>query len=79
MKKFWTCWVEGTTGGYGRQQPSLDEAKRESERLVQLPGNTGKRVYVLECLGATSVTRTNWELASKDSLIGCCPGMSVSC
>ncbi len=68
MKTFWTCWVEGTNGGYGRQHPSFVAAAEESDRLAQLPGNVGKPVYVLQCLGATVAKRTQWDVAKTDDL-----------
>ena len=62
MQTFWTTWVEGTNGGYGRQQPTLEGAKIEAERLAQLPGNIGKYVRVLKCIGTVTCKNTVWEL-----------------
>lgn len=65
MRKFWTCWVENSSGGYGRPQPTFDEAKQEATRLAQLPGNIGKPVRVLQCLGTMTCTNTIWEPAEE--------------
>ncbi len=61
MKTFWTTWVEGTDGGYGRPQSSFDEAKAEAERLAQLPHNIGKHVRIMQCLGTVVVKNTVFE------------------
>ena len=49
--KFWTCFVEGTAGGYGHRHDTLESARQEAERLAKMPGNRGKKVYVLELVG----------------------------
>jgi len=61
MKQFYTCWVEGTSGGYGSKHTTFVSAKTESERLANLAENKGKTVYVLCCLGYTKVVTTVWE------------------
>ena len=63
MDTFFTTWVEGTNGGYGRAIPTFEEAKAEAERLAQLPGNVGKPVRVLQCLGTATCKNTVWEQA----------------
>jgi hypothetical protein len=68
MKTFWTTWVEGTNGGYGRPQPTFEEAKQEAERLAQMPSNIGKPVRVLQCLGIVIVKNTVWEACEVDEL-----------
>lgn len=65
MKKFWTTWVENSSGGYGRPQPTFKEATREAERIAQLPGNIGKPVRVMECLGTVTCANTIWEPADE--------------
>ena len=67
MKVFWTTWVDGTTGGYGYKHPTLDEAKKEAERLSQLPGNIGKPVRVLQWLGSITCKNTVWESAESET------------
>ena len=61
MIKFWTCWVEGTTGGYGYRHESLESARKEAERLAALSNNDGKPVFVLEFVGAAVINRVRWE------------------
>lgn len=68
MKTFWTTWVEGTNGGYGRQQLTFDEAQKEAERLAQMPGNVGKPVRVMQCLGTVTCKNTVWETAEYDDI-----------
>jgi hypothetical protein len=61
MKEFWLCWVDGGNGGYGFQHSTFESAKSESERLAKLPDIQGKKVYVLNCCGATIYKPTQWE------------------
>ena len=61
MKQFYTCWVEGTKGGYGNKHSIFEDAQNEAKRLANLPGNDGKMVYVLCCLGFAKVTKVTWE------------------
>ena len=68
MKTFWTTWVEGSNGGYGRPQSNFGEAKIEAERLAQLPGNIGKPVRVLQCLGTVTCKNTVWEPTEVDDI-----------
>jgi len=49
--KFWTVFVDGTAGGYGCPHDTLESARQEAERLAKMPGNRGKKVYVLELVG----------------------------
>ena len=51
MNRFWTNFVEGTAGGYGHRHDTLESARQEAERLAKMPGNRGKKVYVLELVG----------------------------
>lgn len=60
---FYTTWVEGTNGGYGREIYSFEKAKAEAERLAQLPENIGKNVRVMQCLGIVYCKNTVWEEA----------------
>lgn len=68
MKTFWVTWVESSYGGYGRPQPSFDEAKKEAERLAVMPSNNGKPVRVLQCLGTVTCKNTVWEPTESDEL-----------
>lgn len=55
MKKFWTCLVEGTDGGFHHKHLSLGEAIEEAKRLARQPYNTGLKIYVLEATGYCEV------------------------
>ena len=66
MKTFYTNWVEGTNGGYGREIATFDEAQKEAERLAQQPNNVGKPVRVLQCLGTVTCKNTVWEQAETE-------------
>jgi hypothetical protein len=66
MDKFFVCLVEGSNGGYGKQHPNFEEAEEESKRLARLPANEGKKVFILECLGATVVNNTDWIPVKQD-------------
>lgn len=68
MKTFWTTWVEGTNGGYGRPQPTFDEAKKEAERLAQLSGNVGKPVRIMQLLGTVTCKNTIYEPCEHDDI-----------
>jgi len=68
MKQFYTCWVEGTNGGYGYKHPTHKKAKAEAKRLADLPSNDGKQVYVLCCLGFARVSRVTWENTESDEI-----------
>ena len=68
MKTFYTTWVEGTSGGYGYPHETFEKAKEEAERLASLPGNTGKRVRVLQCLGFAVVKNTYYEPCETEGL-----------
>lgn len=46
--KFWTCFVEGTSGGYDCKHDNLGSAMTEAERFARMYSNRGKKVYVLE-------------------------------
>lgn len=56
MEKFWTCLVEGTTGGYGHKHDTFDSAKQEAERLAKMPSNCNRKVYVLGVIGYCEVS-----------------------
>ncbi len=64
MERFWICWVEGTDGGIHYRHYSLETAEKEAERLVRLPYNQGKTVYLFECIGKCKVEQTpvKWEI-----------------
>lgn len=49
---FWMIWIEGK-GGSTVQHFELDEARLEAERLLKLPGNEGRKAYILRanCYG----------------------------
>ncbi len=66
MKKFWTCWVDGTTGGYGYRHSTFEDAQHEAKRLAVLQGNDGKAVYVLEYVGRAISERVKWETPETD-------------
>jgi len=51
MNRFWTNFVEGTSGGNHHKHDTLESARQEAERLAKMPGNRGKKVYVLELVG----------------------------
>ena len=55
---FWLCFVEGTYGGFHFKHYTLEAAKKEAERLAQLPDNKGKQVYVLGVIGSCEVPET---------------------
>ena len=61
MKCFWTTWVEGTNGGYGRPHSTFEDARAEAERLALC--NPRKEVRVLQCLGVVICKDTTWEEA----------------
>jgi len=61
MKQFYTCWVEGTNGGYGYKHLQYEDARKEAERLASIPANDGKTVYVLCCLGFARIAKVTWE------------------
>jgi len=46
--KFWTCFVEGTGGGYGHKHDTIESARKEAERLARQASNRTRKVYVLE-------------------------------
>ena len=48
MKKFWTCYVEGTNGGKHKRHYDIEEAAHEAERLAR---KEGKNVYLFLCIG----------------------------
>lgn len=66
MKQFYTCWVDGSNGGYGYKHTSFEAAKQEAERLANLPPNDGKLVFVLCCLGFAKVNKVLWENTEAD-------------
>lgn len=49
---FWMIWIEGKSGPTV-QHFVLDEARLEAERLLKLPGNHGRKAYILRanCYG----------------------------
>jgi len=49
MYKFWMCLVDKTPS-CSVQHLSKGDAKREAERLVNLPANAGKGVVLLEAV-----------------------------
>ena len=52
MKQFWICFVQFSQGGNHYQHYTFESAKTEAERLALLPGNEGRNVYVMLCVGA---------------------------
>ena len=68
MKQFYTCWVEGTNGGYGYKHPTHEGAKAEAKRLASLESNDDKKVYVLCCLGFAKINRVIWENTESDEI-----------
>jgi len=43
---FWMVWIDGKMGPT-KMHLVLNEARLEAERLLGLPGNQGKRAYIL--------------------------------
>ena len=60
--KFWMALIEGT-GGCSYRHPSLEEARKEAERLLGLPGNLYKTATILEAVesGKFVPTPVRWE------------------
>ena len=54
FETFWMCHTEGV-GLTGFAYDNLDDAVKDAERLSRLPGNKGKTVYLLECVGKCKV------------------------
>lgn len=55
QEKFWLCWAESTEGGYHYGHGTLESARQEAERLARMPGNRGRKVYILECIAYCAV------------------------
>ena len=68
IEKFWTCYVDGRNGGVCFKHFSLESAKQEAERLSRLPGNDGKVVYLMECMGAARIKLVEWEAAQPQDI-----------
>ncbi len=69
MKSFWTCWVDGTTGGYGYRHPTFGSAQAEADRLSRMPGNKGKRVVVLQSIGYAEIPiPETWHLCETNDI-----------
>ncbi len=64
MKTFWTCWIENSNGGYGYKHFTLEDAKKEAERLAQ--SSPGAVVRVLQCLGTVTCKNTVWDPATDE-------------
>ncbi len=64
MEKFWECYVEGTDGGRHYKWYSIEDARKEGERLAKLSNVQGKIVYLFECVGKCKVEQTpiKWEV-----------------
>jgi len=56
LEKFWCCLVEGTNG-YSVIHAKFIEACGEAERLLQLPGNKYKKVFVLESIRSCELVK----------------------
>ena len=69
MQLFWMCRVKGPRDGTWFAHYSLAEAKKEAERLAQLPDDMGivRRVYLLECIGECEIklSPVAWEYPDK--------------
>ena len=53
-EQFWMVWIEGKSGPT-HQHFTLDEARLEAERLLRLPGNQGRRAFILECTNVGAI------------------------
>ena len=47
MKQFWMIYVDGKTG-CTEKHLTLEDAKKEAERLATLEGNRGRKVFILK-------------------------------
>lgn len=52
---FYMCWVEGREGATHKHE-FFETALAEAKRLAALPGNTGRRVHVLQSIGTVITT-----------------------
>ena len=52
IRPFWTCWVDGSAGGYGYRHWAKEDAYKEAERLAQMPSNHNRKVFVMEMVAA---------------------------
>ena len=61
--KFYMCYVEDSRG-CSYIHPSLEDARTEAERLTKMPGNEGKRVYIMESIQFCQVEYppVNWHI-----------------
>ena len=61
VETWWECYVEGTNEGTHHHHRTLQDAKKEAERLARLEG---KRVCVFEFVGRckTKQTPVEWEI-----------------
>ena len=50
MDKFWMCYVE-ETNNCSHKHYNRTEAIAEAERLLRMPSNANKKVYLLEVVG----------------------------
>ena len=66
MKTFYTNWVEDTNGGYGKPQPTFEEAQKEAEKLARI--NPGKKVRILQCIGFVTLKDTAYEPCEVDEV-----------
>lgn len=53
-EQFWMVWIEGK-GGPRAQHFTLDEARKEAERLLRMQGNQGRRAFMLECTNVGAI------------------------
>ena len=61
LERWWECYVGGTNGGKHYHHWTLENAKKEAERLARL---TSKTVYLFECIGKCKAEEqpVKWDL-----------------
>ena len=55
IERFWTCWVDRTSGGYGHRHKTKEDAYKEAERLSQMPSNHNRKVFVMVVVAACQI------------------------
>ena len=63
MEKFWMVYAEATKGSHYRHL-TLDDAKKEAERLARLKNLKGRKIYILECVAYCSFSNKSVEWVS---------------
>jgi hypothetical protein len=67
MVKFWMVYVEGSRG-CSRKHDTRQSAIDEAERLLRLPDNAGRNVFLLESMGYVHFEPlpVKWEMIKDD-------------